>query len=120
MLKDGTLLGKGHQTWQMNEINRLIWPAPLRGIGVMNPIAFARTAAIAKQFKVITKLPSGAYRTDLAKAANATLRKAGRQHDRPHVEGHRDRGDARRKVGSTEPTAPGPTGPGVRTRREEP
>ena len=61
----------------MNEINKLIWPAPVRGIGVMNPIAFLRTAAIAKQFKVISKAPSGAYRTDLAKAANAMLRKQG-------------------------------------------
>jgi NitT/TauT family transport system substrate-binding protein len=77
VLKNGTLLGRGHQTWQMNEINKLIWPAPARGVGVMNPVAFVRTAAISKQFKVISKLPSGAYRTDLAKAANATLRKQG-------------------------------------------
>ncbi len=77
VLKNGTLLGRGHQTWQMNEINKLIWPAPVRGVGVMNPVAFLRTAAIAKQFKVISKAPSGAYRTDLAKAANAMLRKQG-------------------------------------------
>jgi NitT/TauT family transport system substrate-binding protein len=77
VLKNGTLLGRGHQTWQMNEINKLIWPAPVRGVGVMNPVAFLRTAAIAKQFKVISKAPSGAYRTDLAMAANAMLRKQG-------------------------------------------
>ncbi len=77
VLKNGTLLGRGHQTWQMNEINKLIWPAPARGVGVMSPVAFVRTAAISKQFKVISKLPSGAYRTDLAKAANAMLRKQG-------------------------------------------
>lgn len=77
VVKNGTLLGKGHQAWMMNEVNKLIWPAPVRGIGVMNPVAFVRTAAIAKQFKVISKLPSGAYRTDLAKAANAMLRKQG-------------------------------------------
>ena len=78
VLKAGTTLGRGHQTWQMNEINKLIWPAPVRGVGVMNPVAFARTAAIAKQFKVIAKAPSaGTYRTDLAKAANAMLRKQG-------------------------------------------
>jgi NitT/TauT family transport system substrate-binding protein len=76
VLKNGTLLGRGHQTWQMNEINRLIWPTP-RGVGVMGPIAFARTAAISRQFGVISKLPSGAYRTDLAKAANTMLRKEG-------------------------------------------
>ena len=78
VLKAGTTLGRGHQTWQMNEINKLVWPAPVRGIGVMNPVAFARTAAIAKQFKVISKAPSaGTYRTDLAKAANSMLRKQG-------------------------------------------
>jgi len=77
VLKNGTLLGRGHQAWQMNEINKLIWPAPLRGVGVMNPVAYARTAAISKQFGVISKAPSGAYRTDLAQAANAMLRKQG-------------------------------------------
>ena len=36
VLTHGPTLLKGHQTWQMNEINALIWPAPL-GIGLMNP-----------------------------------------------------------------------------------
>ena len=72
VLQHGTLLGHGHQLWQMNEINKLIWPAP-KGIGVMDPVAFNRTARIAKQFGVIKKAPSGAYRTDLAKAAVAAL-----------------------------------------------
>ncbi len=77
VLKNGPTLGKGHQTWQMNEINKLVWPAPL-GVGVMNPVAFARTAAIAKQFKVIAKpATKAAYRTDLARAANQMLRKQG-------------------------------------------
>jgi NitT/TauT family transport system substrate-binding protein len=73
VLKNGPTLGAGHQTWQMNEINRLIWPAPL-GVGVMNPGAFNRTAKIAQQFGVISKAPSGAYRTDLAKAALGMLK----------------------------------------------
>lgn len=76
VLKNGTLLGKGHQTWQMNEINKLIWPAA-GGVGVMNAKAFTRTATIAKQFKVIAKAPSSAYRTDLAKGALALLKKQG-------------------------------------------
>ena len=54
----------------MNEINALIWPNKL-GIGITDPKAFARTAKIAQQFKVIKKAPSGAYRVDLAKAAVA-------------------------------------------------
>ena len=76
VLKNGTLLGRGHQTWQMNEINKLTWPAP-GGVGVMNAKAFTRTAGIAKQFKVIKKAPSGAYRTDLAKGALVLLKKQG-------------------------------------------
>jgi NitT/TauT family transport system substrate-binding protein len=76
VLKQGPTLLKGHQTWQMNEINALIWPAP-QGVGVMSKAAFDRTAKIAKQFKVIKKTPSGAYRDDLAKAAVAQLKQQG-------------------------------------------
>jgi NitT/TauT family transport system substrate-binding protein len=74
VLANGPALPKGHQTWQMNEINALTWPATTP-VGVMNAAAFNRTARIAKQFKVIKKTPSGAYRTDLAKAAVAMLKK---------------------------------------------
>ena len=75
VLKNGPTLGAGHQLWQMNEINKLIWPASL-GVGVMDPKAFARTAAIAKQFKVISKpATKAAYRTDIAKGALALLAK---------------------------------------------
>src|SRR6476469_3419463 len=58
VLAQGPTLLKGHQTWQMNEINALIWPSA-KGIGIMDKAAFNRTASIAKQFKVITKAPSG-------------------------------------------------------------
>jgi NitT/TauT family transport system substrate-binding protein len=69
VLNNGPTLGKGHQTWQMNEINALTWPAP-NGIGVMDKAAFDRTAKIAQDFKVIKKAPSpDAYRTDLAQDA---------------------------------------------------
>ena len=76
VLAQGPTLLKGHQTWQMNEINALIWPAP-KGIGIMDKAAFDRTAKIAKQFKVISKSPSGAYRDDLAKAAVAQIKAQG-------------------------------------------
>ena len=76
VLKNGPTLGKGHQTWQMNEINALIWPAS-KGVGVMNPASFNRTAKISQQFGVITKAPSGAYRTDLAKQAVAAIKAQG-------------------------------------------
>jgi NitT/TauT family transport system substrate-binding protein len=71
-----TLLG-GHQKWQMNEINALIWPNKL-GIGIMDKAAYARTAKIAKQFGAIKKpAGNGAYRDDLAKAAVAQLKAQG-------------------------------------------
>ena len=76
-LKEGPTLPKGHQTWMMNEINKLVWPSAAAGIGVMNATAFNQTAAIAKQFKVISKAPSGAYRTDLATKAVASLKASG-------------------------------------------
>ncbi|MBV8259181.1 MAG: ABC transporter substrate-binding protein [Actinobacteria bacterium] len=75
-LKAGPTLPKGHQTWMMNEINKLIWPNA-SGIGIMNTADFARTAQIAQKYGVIKKAPSGAYRTDLAAAAVAGLKKQG-------------------------------------------
>jgi NitT/TauT family transport system substrate-binding protein len=75
-LQAGPTLPKGHQTWMMNEINKLIWPNT-SGIGIMNKADFARTAQISQKFKVIKKAPSGAYRTDLAKAAVAGLKAQG-------------------------------------------
>jgi NitT/TauT family transport system substrate-binding protein len=77
VLQHGPTLGKGHQTWQMNEINALIWPAP-KGIGVMDAAAYKTTADIALKFKVIAKpASSAAYRTDLAQAADALVSKQG-------------------------------------------
>jgi NitT/TauT family transport system substrate-binding protein len=75
-LKEGPTLPKGHQTWQMNEVNKLLWPNKA-GIGIMNAADFNQTAQISKQFGVISKAPHGAYRTDLAKAAVALLRTKG-------------------------------------------
>jgi NitT/TauT family transport system substrate-binding protein len=77
VLDNGPTLGEGHQRWQMNEINALIWPAP-DGIGVMDKAAYDRTAKIAQQFKVISKPPDAdAYRTDLAEAAVKALKDEG-------------------------------------------
>jgi NitT/TauT family transport system substrate-binding protein len=69
VLDNGPTLGEGHQRWQLNEINALIWPAP-DGIGIMNKATFDRTAKIAQTYKVISKAPSAdAYRTDIAQDA---------------------------------------------------
>jgi NitT/TauT family transport system substrate-binding protein len=76
-LKEGPTLPAGHQTWMMNEINKLIWPSA-SGIGIMNKADYGRTASISKQFGVIKKAPTaGAYRTDLAAKAVAQLKKQG-------------------------------------------
>jgi NitT/TauT family transport system substrate-binding protein len=76
-LQYGPTLPKGHQTWMMNEINKLIWPNA-SGIGIMSKADYTRTAAISKQFGVIKKAPTaGAYRTDLAAKAVAELKKSG-------------------------------------------
>jgi len=45
VLQNGPTLGKGHQTWQMNEINAITWPNPL-GIGVMNPVAMDKAKGV--------------------------------------------------------------------------
>jgi NitT/TauT family transport system substrate-binding protein len=77
VLDNGPTLGEGHQKWQLNEINALIWPTS-QGIGVMDEAAFQRTADIAKQFKVVKKpATKDAYRTDLAQAAVDALKSDG-------------------------------------------
>jgi NitT/TauT family transport system substrate-binding protein len=69
VLENGPTLGEGHQRWQMNEINKLIWPAPA-GIGIMEPESWEITKQIALDGKVISKPASDdAYRTDIAEAA---------------------------------------------------
>lgn len=68
--------GVGHQTWMLNEINKLIWPNTT-GIGLMNSTDFKRTVRIMREFGGIRSEPKGAYRTDLARAAVAGLRREG-------------------------------------------
>jgi NitT/TauT family transport system substrate-binding protein len=77
VVSKGTALPHGHQQWQVNEVNALIWPNKA-GIGVMDRAAFKRTATIAYKYKVIKKpATSASYRTDLAKKAVAALKKQG-------------------------------------------
>jgi NitT/TauT family transport system substrate-binding protein len=69
VLDTGTILGEGHQRWQMNEINALIWPSP-DGIGILDPDLWQQTVDISKQFEILTEDPADwAFRTDLAQAA---------------------------------------------------
>jgi NitT/TauT family transport system substrate-binding protein len=77
VLANGPALPRGHQTWMMNEINALIWPAP-KGIGIMDTAAYARSAQIVAKYGKLKKVPGHeAYRTDLAAAANASLKAKG-------------------------------------------
>ena len=46
----GSKLGKSHQLWQMNEVNKLIWPSP-DGIGVIDQAAWDQTVQIAENTK---------------------------------------------------------------------
>ena len=69
VLEQGPALPRGHQTWMMNEVNKLIWPSTA-GIGQMDADLFAQTADIALQYGIIQNPPSdGAYVTDYAAAA---------------------------------------------------
>lgn len=73
VLDNGPTLGEGHMRWQLNEINRLIWPSP-DGLGVMNEDLWEQTVAVALDGAVISEEPSeGAYRSDLVEAAIAEL-----------------------------------------------
>jgi NitT/TauT family transport system substrate-binding protein len=78
VLENDPTLGEGHQRWALNEINDLIWPAPL-GIGVMHPESWEITKQIALDYGIIKNPPEDAktYRTDLAEAAVAALKADG-------------------------------------------
>jgi NitT/TauT family transport system substrate-binding protein len=76
----GSKLGASHQLWQMNEINKLIWPSP-NGIGMVDKGLWDQTVKIAEQTKnqdgdtVLTKPPEGlAYTNDYAAKALAALK----------------------------------------------
>jgi len=74
VLSNGPTLGRGHMTWQLNEINKLIWPSPAAGIGVMDAALWTQTVEVATSQAVLKAEPdSGAYRTDLAEKAAADL-----------------------------------------------
>lgn len=75
VLSAGPTLGLSHQTWQMNEINALIWPSP-GGIGVMDKALWDQTVEVATgQIPELSgvSIPEDSFRTDHAEAAVATL-----------------------------------------------
>ena len=79
----GSQLGLTHQTWQMNEINKLIWPAA-DGVGYIQPEAWDRTVSLAKETKnlegttVLTADPDEkAYTNEIIVAAHDLLKELG-------------------------------------------
>jgi len=69
VLAAGSTLGAGHQTWQLNEINALIWPSP-DGIGQLDSALWDQTVQIALDSGIIQAAPGAdAFRTDLATSA---------------------------------------------------
>jgi NitT/TauT family transport system substrate-binding protein len=73
VLAAGPTLGEGHMRWQLNEVNKLIWPSP-GGVGVMDQELWDQTIEVATSESVISAEPDeGAYRTDIAEAAVEAL-----------------------------------------------
>ena len=75
----GSTLGESHQQWMMNEVNKLIWPAPA-GVGLLDSADWDRTVTISQSTPnlegatVLTAAPSdGAFTTEITKAAWALV-----------------------------------------------
>ncbi|MDH3301205.1 MAG: ABC transporter substrate-binding protein [Acidimicrobiia bacterium] len=69
VLNNGPTLGASHQTWQLNEINKLIWPSP-GGAGVMDSALWDQTIEVSLSEGVLAAAPDdAAYTTEYAQAA---------------------------------------------------
>ena len=84
VVKAGSKLGASHQLWQVNEINKLIWPSPAAGAGTIDQAAWDRTVQVALQAKnadgatVLTKQPDAqAFTNDYVSKALETLKGEG-------------------------------------------
>ena len=79
VLNNGSALGTSHQTWQMNEINNLIWPSP-DGAGMINSDAWSQTVDVATSSGDLQAAPdSGAYTNEHVEAALDILKGKGVQ-----------------------------------------
>ncbi|GAA3456481.1 ABC transporter substrate-binding protein [Dactylosporangium matsuzakiense] len=79
----GSKLGKTHQLWQMNEVNKLIWPSA-KGVGLVDEADWSRTVDISQTTKnqtgdtVLKKKPEGlAYTNDYMQKALDAAKAAG-------------------------------------------
>lgn len=83
VVSTGSKLGASHQLWQMNEINKLVWPAA-GGVGLIDSEAWDRTVGIALATpnadgdQIITADPGpDAYTNEIVEAALAELKDEG-------------------------------------------
>jgi NitT/TauT family transport system substrate-binding protein len=74
-----SILGLSHQTWQMNEVNKLIWPAAA-GVGTIDDAAWRRTTLLSQETinleggRVLTTEPDAeAYTNDIVTDAHTLL-----------------------------------------------
>jgi NitT/TauT family transport system substrate-binding protein len=79
VLAQSPILGASHQLWQMNEVNKLIWPAA-NGVGFIDQASWDRTVEIASGTKnldgatVLTKpVDAEAFTNKYVEAAHAIL-----------------------------------------------
>ncbi|MCU1663297.1 MAG: putative transporter substrate binding protein, partial [Pseudonocardia sp.] len=84
VVKAGSTLGASHQLWQVNEVNKLIWPAPSAGAGTIDPAAWAQTVRVARTAvnadgqTVLTRDPDPeAYTNTYVERAVGTLKAEG-------------------------------------------
>jgi NitT/TauT family transport system substrate-binding protein len=84
VVKAGSTLGASHQLWQVNEVNKLIWPAPAAGAGTIDPAAWAQTVRVARTAvnadgqTVLTRDPDPeAYTNTYVERAVGTLKAEG-------------------------------------------
>jgi NitT/TauT family transport system substrate-binding protein len=79
----GSKLGKSHQQWQMNEVNKLIWPSA-NGIGMINQAQWDQTVKLSSETKnaegatVLTKAVEGtAFTNDYVMKSHEAWKAAG-------------------------------------------
>jgi NitT/TauT family transport system substrate-binding protein len=69
VLDNAPALGRSHQTWQLNEINALIWPSP-NGVGLIDQALWDQTIDVATSEGILQSAPSdGAFTNDIVDEA---------------------------------------------------
>ena len=77
VLRNAPALGRSHQSWQLNEINWLIWPS-LEGIGIINQGLWDQTIDIATSENILRSDPGNdAFTNDIVREALDNLRTQG-------------------------------------------